>query len=790
MMEEPQQEADSQAPAAPPSASQPIAPESREPDSTPAPPIASAGDSSNSQSRQQGPVEDAASHARRVRVTGVGFTQLVLALLVVLVSAFLLAVHLQSLFEDPKFRGALVSAGLQQRLHGLLAGASTQISATADVSFARLVGWTTAAAIWAWVAGAFLMALTSRSAIREMLCRWGVRFGWLWLFGLFEALRAGTVVLSEGGSDRWLAALVAGVPLLHTMAWGAWLAGGLGLLAPEDERAAVRRAFTNRSVVWIVAALYAITFSTLSILQYRSLMVPHGDSAMYEEHLWNLLHGKGFRSQLDSGRLFFGEHLEVIHVLMLPIYLLFPNLVTLNLCLTAGLASGAIAVRGIARRVSGPGPAADWLAVAYLFYFPLQYLNLEVSLKTFRPENLGVPLLLFAVWALEARRWRTMLALLGLTLLCKEDYAIPVAMLGAFLLLRRDPVGAGRARWLGAGVFAFAAAFLAFVLVQFIPWFRNGPPHYMAYFPELGSTPAEVVANVARDPLRLIRLLANDENAVFAVSLLAPLAFLPLLGIGRVWACIPTLISIFLIRLDDARTPFFHFHAPLVPIMFWAAAEGLKWVGSLGRKWRLVAGSESERVVSAPDTAGSASFSASAARFAAACAVVSGILMGKSPLSVAFYDPDAGLRGYYRVLYSPDGMITLRERGFAAMAPGASEEYANHLRAIGRVRTFERLLTLIPREASVAATDYVRPRFTHYRACHQYGEGGLKPHVSPESIDYIVVDLIGPYSDWLGGQRLQELQTNPERWEVMHWDPEGELFFHVLRAKAGTHQSQ
>jgi uncharacterized membrane protein len=652
-----------------------------------------------------------------------------------------------------------------------------------DVSFVSLLGYVVATSASVWVLGAALLAIIVRASLREMLWRWGLRYLWFGLFGVFEAFWALAGIAAGSQLGLWLTMLMAVLPTMYFIAWGGWVSGALGIIGSSERASWLHRALGHPCIVWIFALCYAATFATLSILQYRALMVPHGDSAMYEEHLWNLLHGKGFRSQLDGGRLFFGEHLELIHVLLVPIYVLWPTLPLLNICISLGLGSGAIAVRGFTKRLTGSDAAANWLALAYLLYFPLQYLNMEVSLKTFRPENFGVPLLLFAIWALEAKRYRTMLSLMALTLLCKEDYAVPVAMLGLFLMVHRDrdKVAAAGTRWLGLAVFAVSALFLVMVLIVFIPAFRDGPPHYMAYFPALGDTPWAIATNVVRDPGILLRPLATSSNVLFAILLLAPLTFLPILGYGRLWLLVPTLISIMLIQLEDAHSPFFHFHAPLVPLVFWAAAEGL---GRLGRlDWR----NHARRVPGQADLANAVSeprpILVAAARLAASCALVSGFFMGKSPLSLAFYDPDAGLRGYSKVLYEPNGMITWHFRNFGQGLPAITEEFVAYMRQVGRGRSFEKLFALIPQDASVAATDYIRPRFTHHRECHQYGEGGLKPHVSPESIDYIVIDLMGPYSNWRLGQNPRELAERPDRWEVMNWDPDGELFFHVLRAK-------
>ena len=50
---------------------------------------------------------------------------------------------------------------------------------------------------------------------------------------------------------------------------------------------------------------------------------------------------KDFRSYLDQG-LFWGEHIQFIHLLLLPVYLLWPSHLLLEFCETAALAIGAI----------------------------------------------------------------------------------------------------------------------------------------------------------------------------------------------------------------------------------------------------------------------------------------------------------------------------------------------------------------------------------------------------------------------------------------------------------------
>lgn len=672
--------------------------------------------------------------------------QLALALSIVLVAASAIALHGVTFVTEPAFRAALISTELWSEL--------SHCARSRPVASILFVGVAAS-----WPVGALVLAWLRRVPLSVAAWRWGMAYLWLFAYGLFELIWTMAASPDRGVSLQRLGRLLDLLGSMHTVALGGWLASGVVQAVPLGRLRGIGRMLACPGAVGVAAVLFAACFAWMSVRQFDALLVPHGDSAMYEEHLWNLVHGKGFRSQLDGGRLFFGEHLEVVHVLLLPIYVVWPSLATLNVVQCAALASGALAVRGLTTRLAGSAATANGLAIAYLLYAPMQYLLLEASLKTYRPENLAVPLLLFALWALEASRYRTMLVLLGVVILAKEDYAIVTAMVGAYLAVRRCDVATRRSRGLGLGVFGFSLAYLWFVLVVFIPHFRGGPPHYTAYFAELGKSPQEIVLNLIRDPEWVVNRVSTWANLVFVAALTLPLAGLPLFGIGRIWVLLPSLGMLLLSRREGMNTVLFHFHAPLVPILLWAAAEGAGRLVGVLNWWHGVTGTATiANVGPAGDAAGINAPSEPCARSpawvgwaAVATALVSGALQGKSPLSLTFFDPHAGLRGFGLVLY------------------GVNVRSVN----------FPRIEAMIPTTASVAATDYLRPRFTHHRECHQWGEGGLKPGVDPRGIDYIVIDLTGPNSDPIAGAHSIDVLPNRETWETVHLCAQ----FLVLRAR-------
>jgi uncharacterized membrane protein len=489
-------------------------------------------------------------------------------------------------------------------------------------------------------------------------------------------------------------------PWCVAFAISGWLAGLWTFAAPEAQPMALRRAWL---LVLLPTLLFAALFAGLAIQQYRALHVPHGDAGMYEEHLWNFLHGKGFRSQLDDGRLFLGEHIEVIHILLVPLYYLRPILPTLNLCQAFGLALGAVAVFGIARSLHLPVRAAVLMSWAYLCWFPMQALALEQTWKTFRPETLGVPLLLFGFWMMESERptWASLFFVLSWT--AKEEFALVTAFVGLSLCLT------GRWRW-GALLGIVSLAYLVVALQVLIPMFRAGaPPHYTPYFKSLGETPREIVVYILTHPLEVLRRMTSGESLAFVMMMLASWMFLPLMTARRLLPALPIFGYLMLGDRPELRDPRFHFHAPLVGVLPWSAAWGL---AHLSRRSR-----------SALPTS----------RLVFLLSLTTCIWFGRGPISYAFYEP---LHGIPRVpnIGDPSGLPLFKPEG---------SYWRDVYIPTTRSEAFRRVLPIVRPNDRVAATDYIRTRFTHCRAAHDYPT--FRAHVKIDDVDVIVLDKTEGY---------------------------------------------
>ncbi len=682
---------------------------------------------------------------------------------VVLVGCFSLALSLQSLLTGSLGLiplNDLDRAALVETLGGM-AVLSPGDRTLDEVQLGLLPLLLIAAGVSALAFGGSIVLLRVRRQPLPVQSGFGVAAPWPWwlLPGGAELLNLVAFAAGLSGVSSLLYSLSSLVLLVSLAGW----LSGLLVLQSGSTGNPTATAGSRLPTSWPVlvgSGIFVAVFFTLNLQLYRGLLLPHGDSAMYEEHLWNLLHGKGFRSYLDQG-LFLGEHIQVVHVLLTPIYAIFPSMLTLEFCETLALASCALPVFWLARRASGSNWCATLLALSWLLYPPLQFLDIAIDLKTFRPISFGVPALLFAFDQYARRRYRTMLVLFVVALLSKEDYALILGPFGLWLAWnalchQRQPASNSddpqpttsklRTALPGLSLSVFAVAWLLLSTRVLIPWFREGAElHYVAYFSRFGESPGEIVVNMLTKPGLLWDALATAGTASYVLTLLLPLALLPLVGFSRFLVGVPILGLLCLNELIQGDPmPWHHFHAPLLPVLFWAAA------GGLGTLSRLKLDRLPERLRSVLQ-AGDAKFAAAAF---SAC-LVAGAVVGIGPLSIQFWSPNSFYA--WQKLYVPGP----------------------------RAELFPKVLALIPPESRVASTDFVHPRFTHHERSYDYSNyprrvANYEDRV-PDDTDFIVIDTGHYYSEIKSLDQVRELRTEPEKWEVLDTDTQG--YFIVLKRR-------
>jgi uncharacterized membrane protein len=274
-----------------------------------------------------------------------------------------------------------------------------------------------------------------------------------------------------------------------------------------------------RRVVAVGMVLYALIFSFVTLTRHLTFRTHALDLGYYVQLTWSLAHGHGPYVSLPEMHAW-GDHLSPIVYLFVPASWLMPSAAALLVGQSMILALGALPVFGIARlRLQDERPAAA-LAILYLVNPSLHGINV----RDFHAAAVAIPLLLAAIYFAEVGRTWLFVVATVLTLMCREDAALPVMGLGAWLAL-------GRRRWLAGGATVIGALTVLAIDVRWlIPHFRHEPYVHLWRYRHLGHSLPEIILTTVTHPLRTIGGLLTGARLVYLGAMLAPLGFLPLLG--------------------------------------------------------------------------------------------------------------------------------------------------------------------------------------------------------------------------------------------------------------------
>jgi uncharacterized membrane protein len=325
-----------------------------------------------------------------------------------------------------------------------------------------------------------------------------------------------------------------------------------------------------RRAARITLVYAATTFAWYCLWKY-GLAERSPDPAIFENCLWNAVHGHGLRSSLEGSFPHLAVHFSPAIYLFLPFYALLPSMHVLHaaVCLGAGAAGYALFLEARERL---DATTATLVMLAFLFH-PTVVLQ---TFMEFHEQALAfLPIVLLVRSTSRGERGLALLAAL-LLLSLREDNAFFVLALGLLLAFRRG------ARALAAGLLALGASWLALYRVVAVGLLGHGElPNVFAHLYGLwGATPGDAVRAMLADPVRVVQHLLSRPVLVYLAQLLGPmLAFLPF-GSSLVLAALPQAL---LVLLSDPARRVLHvrMHLSVLPatVAFVAALDTLGAIG-------------------------------------------------------------------------------------------------------------------------------------------------------------------------------------------------------------------
>jgi len=334
-------------------------------------------------------------------------------------------------------------------------------------------------------------------------------------------------------------------------------------------------------LVLVVAGgiFYSVYFSYYTVQNHWRLGTSGYDLGIHVNWAANALHGMPWRCPMflgPDGGYYVGAHaMFAMFFTWLPFYALHPAAETLLVYQATIVGLAAIPMYLFAR-TQIPRPAAALFSLLYLLYAPVHGPN-------FYDFHELMPLMFWAFWlfwAIATRR-NFLTAIFVVVLYAhREDVAVGVAVLGAFLLI----TGA-RVR---LGIVLATVSTAWFILIKFVimpslyhSWFADiYKDLQVAGHPGYGS----VVQTMLINPTFFFKTLLTEVKAVYFLHIFLPLAFLPLRRPALALLAIP---GFFFTLLTTGYAPTvsisFHYGMHGAPYVFAAAILMLRVLGASPR---------------------------------------------------------------------------------------------------------------------------------------------------------------------------------------------------------------
>lgn len=322
--------------------------------------------------------------------------------------------------------------------------------------------------------------------------------------------------------------------------------------------------------VLVLAGFCFALWTWTSYARWASFAYRTFDLAYYVQAIWQLIHGR-FHVSVQYVPLL-GNHVEPIVFLAAPFFFVFRHPMLFVAMQNAGLATMGPVGYSIARRLGLTKTESMLMAAALLFAPATGF----IALHEFHPEALTAPFLLLMLRAYLTgsvrQHWLWFIAVLA----CKENMAPLLAGYCLVQCLVERRLGfAHLRRWF---IIPMGVAIGWFVLCSKVitPALNSGNIDYAALYDRLGANPIEILLNLVKRPELFAHALGQSVihgNLVWGLFL--PLLFLPVLRPKWLLISAPIFLQHLLSWRSSEWTIYFHYAAPILPLLWFAAVEAI-----------------------------------------------------------------------------------------------------------------------------------------------------------------------------------------------------------------------
>ncbi len=367
-----------------------------------------------------------------------------------------------------------------------------------------------------------------------------------------------------------------------------WL-NRLYLFPAPEPKPHTRQFWIATAAVGLLATAFSIFFGLFVTGQHDAFLTHGEDLGIMDQAIWSIWHGQLFHQTICnsvsdtncykdlnlSGISRFSIHYEPILFLISLLYLVLPNPKTLQVLQTVVVALGAFPAFWLARLRLRSEWASVGIAALYLMYPALQW----AEIFDFHAVTLTASLLLFTLYFMYTRRTVLLFVFAILSMACKEEIPVIVALYGLWSIVFQRRWRTGLALIVVAGIWTGIGLYVVHLASP------TGHSLLASRYTYLGNGPIQILKTFLKHPRQMINEHVLDHDHLFYLrTLFAPTAYLALLT-PWIWVlALPTLWLNLFSSYPNQYSGLYQYDAEMIPVLIFSTIEALVLILWLAQK--------------------------------------------------------------------------------------------------------------------------------------------------------------------------------------------------------------
>lgn len=507
---------------------------------------------------------------------------------------------------------------------------------------------------------------------------------------------------------------------------------GLGLGVAHAAAGAVRThglrvpEISERAAWWFVGGCFLLFTGWMGGMAHWRFITFHGevyDLSWETNAVHNIVHTGIPRISVGAGSFYSGKllpanyadaHCPWIYYLYAPFYAIYQDSRTLLWLQAVFMGSGVFGTYLFARRWLDSRTFGAVFALAYALNPNVQ----TYCLHDVHANPIAIPMVLWALGLMEAKRPKWALFFAFLTCICREETSLYTVAAGLFWAL--DRAGNRTRMRMGWLSMAMGTTLLLFITQGVMVWAGGKPrySHFTFYFDGVGM--GSILKSYILNPIGFVKLISSPMRLEYIWVSLLPFGFLALFGWRIAWFLLIPIGLLFPAIASNFFVAGMNYSAPVV-----APALLMSIFGA--RHWLRRPGTGSDII---------ASRRAAVTAFVLTCSVAAGYLYGN--IFGKTYKFEFGSVPYRQ----SNQYDYFHELGVLKYLPPYGE----------RERMLWDLVDRVPKDVPISSSWRLNPPLSNREVSFIYPEDG-RAHPKENLAKYIIID------------RLPPLTYQPEQWE-------------------------